>query len=223
MKWVIEERMKHRLTGLVVIISMAVIFLPAILKKSNHRLDENIRVSLKLPAKPTMPQVAIPNQDVMFESLKVARVNIPVAPVVAHKTKIAKAEPLVATQVPVNLPPSTVAIPRDSAKIVPVMTKALVTAKTTAKSVTQSVVAVKKPSFSVQVASFSKQENAKKLVNHLRQQGFVASYLTLHGRRGDSYQVIVGHTAYMDLAQSIKRKLATNLHLNGFVVKTTVG
>ena len=37
MKFVMDERIKHRLTGLVVILSIAAIFLPEQVKKSNQR------------------------------------------------------------------------------------------------------------------------------------------------------------------------------------------
>ena len=231
MKWVIDEKIKHRLTGVVVIISMAVIFLPAVLKKSNHRLDENIRVSLKLPNKPDLPQVAIPNQEVMFESLKVARVDIPTPPIPVTTNQIAQAEPLVATQSAVIVPtPETHELHKTSvakmAMVTPppaVMKKPMVTAKAQPIRPVIRAQASQAASFSVQIASFSQLNNAKNLVARLKQQGFNAAYQTLHGRQGMTYQVIVGHVAQKEQAQQIKNKLASNLHLQGFVIKTAVG
>ena len=37
MKLMMDERVKHRLTGVVVLVSIAVIFVPAMIKKSNKR------------------------------------------------------------------------------------------------------------------------------------------------------------------------------------------
>ena len=54
MKLITDERVKHRLVGLAVILSIAAIFAPAIMKKSSQRFDENVSMSLELPARPKM-------------------------------------------------------------------------------------------------------------------------------------------------------------------------
>jgi DedD protein len=77
MKMVIDERVKHRLIGLAVILSIAAIFAPAIMKKSNQRIDGNINVSLKLPAKPNQPDIEMVEEKVMFDSAKIAHVELP--------------------------------------------------------------------------------------------------------------------------------------------------
>ena len=41
MKFVMDERLKHRLTGVVVILAIAAIFVPAVMKKSNQHSKQN--------------------------------------------------------------------------------------------------------------------------------------------------------------------------------------
>lgn len=77
MKLITDERVKHRLVGLAVILSIAAIFAPAIMKKSSQRFDENVSMSLELPARPKMPKMAIPEQKAMFQTAKIAHVDIP--------------------------------------------------------------------------------------------------------------------------------------------------
>ncbi|KTD26170.1 Sporulation domain-containing protein [Legionella maceachernii] len=95
MKLVIDERVKHRLIGLAVILSIGAIFAPAIMKKSNQRIDGNVNVSVELPPKPLQPDVAIAEKNTLFENAKVAHVELPeVANEEQPLPALAKAEPL---------------------------------------------------------------------------------------------------------------------------------
>ncbi|MBA3536134.1 MAG: SPOR domain-containing protein [Tatlockia sp.] len=77
MKLVMDERVKHRLIGLAVILSIGAIFAPAIMKKSSQRIDGNVNVSVKLPAKPAQPHLDMAEKKAMFETVKVAHVDLP--------------------------------------------------------------------------------------------------------------------------------------------------
>lgn len=72
-----DERVKHRLIGLAVILSIGAIFAPAIMKKSSQRIDANMIVSVKLPAKPSQPNIDMTAKKGMFENAKVAHVELP--------------------------------------------------------------------------------------------------------------------------------------------------
>lgn len=91
MKLVMDERLKHRLVGLAVVISLAAIFVPAIVKKSTQRFDGKHVTTVKLPTKPAMPKIAMPEEQAMFKRVKVAHVEIPAfeqkAPVVIAKAQ----------------------------------------------------------------------------------------------------------------------------------------
>lgn len=77
MKLVMDERLKHRLVGLAVVISLAAIFVPAVVKKSTQRFDGKNVTTVKLPSKPAMPKIAMPEEQTMFKRVKVAHVEIP--------------------------------------------------------------------------------------------------------------------------------------------------
>ncbi|PJE13367.1 MULTISPECIES: SPOR domain-containing protein [Legionella] len=94
MKLVIDERVKHRLIGLAVILSIAAIFAPAIMKKSNQRIDGNMSVSVELPPKPLQPDVAMTEKNAMFENVKVAHVELPEVAEEQPAPALAKAESL---------------------------------------------------------------------------------------------------------------------------------
>lgn len=83
MKLVIDEKLKHRLVGVAVVLSLGAIFLPAMMKKSSQRLENNFSVNVQLPPKPTTPNVVMTDEKEMFKTIKVAKVEIPTA--VAHK------------------------------------------------------------------------------------------------------------------------------------------
>ena len=94
MNLTIDERTKHRLTGLVVLIAIAIIFLPAMLKKSNQRLEENVRLSVQLPPKPDAPKVAIAEEPQVFEMVKVEKISLPKVPKAMPASQIARIENL---------------------------------------------------------------------------------------------------------------------------------
>ncbi|MCL5272387.1 MAG: SPOR domain-containing protein [Gammaproteobacteria bacterium] len=77
MKLVMDEKLKHRLVGLAVIISIGAIFAPAVLKKSSQNLENNYSVNIKLPPKPLVPDVLSSNEQDVFKTIKVAKVKIP--------------------------------------------------------------------------------------------------------------------------------------------------
>lgn len=215
MKFVMSERVKHRLTGVVVILSIAVIFLPAMMKKSNQHFEESVNVSLKLPAKPVPPQVVIPKQTAMLNSVKVAHVEVPNVTDEVRPATIAKAESLsknpgsvlVKVEMPLKSVIATAIVPK----------KAVIPVK--AVAVTRPVV---KKGFGIQLASFTQESNAVNLVARLRKQGYVASYSIYKGKKGQFYQVVAGMVSKRDEAINLQKKLATNMQLNGYVIQTGV-
>lgn len=76
MKLVLDEKVKHRLIGIAVIISIGAIFAPAIMKKSNQRLESNFSVNVQLPPKPVAPDVVMTDEKDMFKTIKIAKVTV---------------------------------------------------------------------------------------------------------------------------------------------------
>lgn len=210
MKFLMDERMKHRLTGVVVIVSIAVIFLPAMMKKSNQHFEENISVSLKLPAKPVPPALAIPNKKIMFDSVSVVKIEVPKHIDDTHPAFVAKAESLSKPQ-----PSPALALATPSVKAV---------VKTVAPSKKVAVVTpvALKGAYGIQLASFSQKRNASFLVNRLRKEGYTASYNKLDTKQGSFYKVVVGQLNQKTEAVNLQKKLAMNMQLNGFIIKTGI-
>ena len=102
MKLVMDEKLKHRLIGLAVIISLGAIFAPAVVRKSSQRVEHKYSVNIKLPPRPTAPNVAATDEKELFKTVKVARVKV--APVVENKldNQLVKARPINSAEIASN-------------------------------------------------------------------------------------------------------------------------
>ena len=219
MKFVMDERIKHRLTGMVVIVAIAAIFLPAVLKKSNQHIEENVNLSVRLPAKPPIPKVEVADKNTLFKSIKVAEVSRPTVAVTPRPMSIAKAEPLSIKSVVLSAPiiNKQPAIAKAESVGVPAVKVVAVSSQKQAKAVV-----LNKQMYAVQLASFTQQENAKSLVTRLRSKGYIATYNKFTGKKGEVYKVTVGQLNQIDEAKNLQKKVATSMQLNGFVVKPGV-
>lgn len=94
MQWFQDEKIKHRIIGLAVLISIALVFVPAMVKKSNQRLDRNMNLSLNLPPKPAFPHVEAVKPQVLFKTVKVAQVVLPEVVNLKKTVMAARAESL---------------------------------------------------------------------------------------------------------------------------------
>ena len=218
MKFVMDERVKHRLTGLVVILSIAAIFVPAVMKKSTHHFEENMSLSVRLPAKPIAPKVIVKDEKTLFQSVKVAHVDIPAVAAAPRLTQIAKAEPISAKSFvpPAPLVNKTAVLAKAEVVVAPAVKAVHVTQK-----VAQAA-RLKKERYAVQLGSFVQQNNAKTLVTRLRSKGYIASYNKFNGKQGAFYQVIVGQLNQKNEALNLQKQLVASMQLNGFVIKTGV-
>lgn len=224
MKFVIDERLKHRLTGVIVILSIAAIFLPAVMKKSNQRFEENVSFSVRLPEKPIPPDVEVTKEKDVFQTVKVARVEIPAA-VETKSIQIAKAQPLSSMKSTVPAAPS-LALKKEilvkekpKVKVAALISPALKAAAAPKKLAKAAVAAAKKEIYAVQLASFTQRDNALSLVARLRSKGYVATLNKSTGKQG-YYKVIVGQLSQRHEAVHLQKQLASSMQLNGFVIKT---
>jgi len=215
MKWFTDDKIKHRVIGLAVLMSIALVFIPAMVKKSNQRLDEKMNLSVRMPPKPSSTQVVAEKPKELFKALTVAHVVLP--QVVENKSaiKIARAESLsgqtMATRTVIQKAPVIANNPNKVNKSVPNL--ASVKLPLAVKIATQ-MKTVKQDMFSVQLASFARQDNALSLIQQLYKKGFKASY----DKRGGQYRVLVGQLQ-LDQAKNLQKKLANVTQLNGFLVK----
>ncbi len=235
MKIVLDERLKHRLIGLAVIISLAAIFAPAIMKKSAQHMDRDVGLRMQLPAKPLVPDVAVTEQKEVFKSVKVAYVKLPELKVPKQieqvETRLAKIEmpaqalntELVNIEAPVVKAPLAV-IPKALVPEKKLIRPALKVAKSPEKRLPPKpvpvslVLANNESIYSVQLASFTRRENAMVLVNRLKSKGYVARVDKITGKQGDQYKVYVGKSKEREQALKLKNQLAAGMQLYGFIV-----
>lgn len=247
MKLNLDERMKHRIIGLAVIISVGVIIAPAFVKKTNQRFDEKSTIALKLPVRPIAKRIEVPNEQAMFNNKKIAHIEIP--PVPSMNTSHSAATPKV-----VVLSELTNKNPANHAKAIrlaandPLGHPHLIASKSNITLAKHSVapasnleknkphqhkLAAKKKkhiqvnksyamAYAVQLATFSEQSNAIALVNRLKKKGYDhAVYTTIRGKK-TVYKVTVGHTTKRDKAVHLQHQLASAVQIKGFVIPTGI-
>lgn len=264
MKLVLDEKLKHRLIGLAVIISLGAIFAPALMKKSGQRLDNNLSVNVKLPPKPIAPNVVLTDEKDLFKTIKIAKVRIPAVSEESQLTELVKAEPInsnivaanqkqLATKAdiddkssPIQLALNEAASTAAAKKLGKMGTNTVInhqktialkqkpvsktsnpikiatngTSSTIAKNNSKAV--IRKEVYAVQLASFSRLNNAQSLVNRLRAKGYKANYTKTASNRGAIYKVYAGNSPRKLEVVKLKAQLATAMQINGFVVNTGV-
>lgn len=260
MKLVIDEQLKHRLIGLAVIISLGAIFAPAMMKKSTQNMESNYNVRVNLPPQPTAPNVAIADEQEVFQTIKMAKVTIPDVGTESQLPELARAEELhsdldatreiaviqrphidnsntavdialnstaqnsikhahIATSKPVSVAARNLMAPGVK-KATVIVAKAKVKQPQIAKAMNQKM--SKREMYAVQLASFSKVNNAQALVNKLQARGYKAHYARVAGRNGVSFKVYAGQVPQKVAANKLRVQLASSMQLNGFVVTTGV-
>jgi DedD protein len=204
MSFEITEQVKYRLTGGVILITLAMIFMPMLMKKSNQRFEENLSLSLRVPPKPQAPVLKIPSPEQVFNKVKA-----PVQHELPHvaqrdvKIQIAKAKPLVS---------SIPTLPLDKAEAIVATPPKVAVVKAKPSQPSNGL-------YGVQLASFSRPENADFLVKRLQKLGYDAQSSTLENKNGKIYKVVVGQLKDKNKAIELQKKLAENVQLNGMVVK----
>lgn len=207
----ITQQTKHRLTGFMVVLAVAIIFVPAMIKKSNQRLEENIHVSVQLPPKPAAPNVAMVDKQAVFETVKIAEVTLPATKKPAHVSQIAQAEGLYHDA--------------SKKKHAATLNKPVVEIKPVTPSIKPVDVDLDynaSDAYAVQLALFSVQRNAENLVFRLRDQGYKAQYHVITSGDTALYRVTVGQLNDRDDAYALKDKLSESMQLKGFVIKRGV-
>lgn len=243
MKLVLDEKLKHRLIGLAVVISLAAIFAPAVMRKSSQRLEHNFSANVQLPPKPIAPNVVVTEEKDVFKTIKVARVDIPTVSHESNLPQLAKAQSIRATRsgndvaseiASVEPELKSLQLALDDRTNTPIQ-KTVTTPvkrvvahsvehkqKVITKTQKTSKTATKKDVYSVQLASFSRLSNAQSLVNRLKAKGYKANLVKIASRNGVVYKVSAGQLPYKEEALRLKMQLASAMQLNGFVVNTGV-
>lgn len=199
----LEKGLKQRMVGALVLVALAVIFLPMLLS----RQDEMRRVVVDAPEMPQAPAVpemivepadvaepqALPEEPVAPESEAPQMVEVPVQPTTTQKpaAPVEPAKPA-AVPAPASAPVAAASKPesRLDANTLPI-------------------------SWSVQLASLSSRPGAENLQKTLRSQGYNAYIRSFDGMN----RVFVGPLIERAEAERLRDQLNRQHKLNGFVVR----
>lgn len=218
----LDSVVKQRMVGAVVLIALAVIFLPMLFS----RPDETRQVRVDAPAAPSAPAMA----QVTVEPVPVPE-NKPVAPPAGSEQAQANAQPVMAPSMPVPpaqgssgkqvqpaqgsrastplpVPPAPPSQPvQANAPVAGVSSKPDTSAKLDTNGVPVS--------WAIQVASLSTRAGAEGLQNRLRTQGYNAYVRSADGKN----RVFVGPVIERAEADRLRTTLNRQQQLNGLVVR----
>lgn len=208
---VLDKAYKQRMVGALVLIALAVIFLPMLFSRE----DELRQVSVEVPVAPQMsalPQVAVEPVAVPEPQ------SLPQEPVPGDDelADLAAPEAPVAASAPVSVAPAPVVAPKPVAAPVAKPVQPVATAPAKADATTNRIDANGLPiSWSVQLASLSSRASAESLQKTLRSQGYNAYVRSAGGMN----RVFVGPLIERAEADRLRDLLGRQQNLKGFVVR----
>jgi DedD protein len=212
----LDNVFKQRMVGALVLIALAVIFLPMLFS----RQDETRRVQVDVPATPQAPAVtqikvdpvAVPEQQALPQEPVPSDEEIAQAPTQApaQKAPVPAMQPL---PTPVPTPVAKAPAPTPVAKATPApAAPAKPVAADTTSHVDANGLSV---SWSVQMASLSNRDSAEALQKTLRTQGYNAYIRSSDGMN----RVFVGPLIERAEAERLRDQLGKQQKLKGFVVR----
>lgn len=195
-----EQQLKQRLVGAVVLVSLAVIFIPIILEGPR---DELAPRSQNIPEPPPLDfstdlQLPLPDTGDAADVAPVAASPAPSAGEAARQDSdaapaaVGEAEPAAAPAPPAAQPPRPRQPPAP---------------------------ATLADGWYAQVGSFSQQANAAALRERLGKAGYSAHLQQADTGKGSSYRVLVGPETEREGAEKLLQKLARELQLKGIVIE----
>ena len=150
-----DEQLKKRLVGAAVIVSLIVIFVPMLLDEPDD--SEPVEFDTRIPEKPPELRQPLPSREILPKPVAAVPMTSVAEPQQAPSTESPVSEaPAVTDQQPVSAEPAET-IPTTNVADTPVERSGSETGRTTPTA------------WLIQVASFTQQENANRLVDRLRQ------------------------------------------------------
>ena len=205
-------QLKQRLVGAVVLVALAVIFIPMLLPGegdlasgidgSNIPPEPDYRFSPTAPAPSAPPMVAAPSVPMDAKSLDAAMDE-------TLYTKSAPAKPSKST--PLVEKAKSVKESASAKKSIAIKKPLTAPAKPAKQK------SLKASGWVVQVGSFSNSRNAHALRDKLRKQGHVTFVEAVKGKSGTAYRVRIGPEVSHQSADRLRQKLADTSGLKGLV------
>lgn len=214
----VDKGLMQRIIGALVLVALAVVFVPMLFNREDPADQVEVEAPA-MPATPAAPEVAVQPVEVpepvpepseeyeIIEEQDVAEVQVPGEPI---REVPALAEPA-APAAPTPLPAAPAAPePAAPAAVAPAPKAAPAPAAEPRLDANNLPV-----SWSVQLASLSSRENAEKLQQKLRSQGYNAYIRTIDGMN----RVFVGPLLERNEANRLRDQLQRQQKLDGFVVR----
>lgn len=193
MAW-LDKGFKQRIVGALVLVALAVIFLPMLLSRQEDPREVQVDAP-SMPVSPGMPRVEV-------ESVETPVPLLPDEPVPPEPgSDAALVETPSAPSAPVVAPP--------------IITAPAAAAQPAAPAEQHLDADIRPVSWSIQLASLSSRENAGKLEKTLRSQGYNAYIRTVEGMN----RVFVGPVIERAEANRLRDQLSRQQKLNGLVVR----
>lgn len=185
-----EPRLKQRLVGGVVLVALAVIFIPELFESEPLQRDPS-DIPIEIPPKPvvSVPTPAPAGQEAAAPALSPSR---PLPPAPAAE----------------SAEPQEAAAPPEQAPVIALDEPASDTAGTPRELAT----------WAVQVGSFGSEANARALADKLRQKGYTAYVDATRADGKAFYRVRVGPIIQRQEADALQARLASKEALKGLVV-----
>jgi DedD protein len=207
-----DQMLKQRLIGAIVIISLAVIFIPMILEGPDDELsprtpdmppaptiDYQSEVELPVPAESPepaeSPAATVTEQEV--SAIPEPLVSQPEAATSQAGAPVKQSEPVVAIQPAAKTPPKPA------------------TAGTPPKPAT----AAAEGGWVLQAGSFSQQANALSLRDRLKKSGYQVSVQDVKGAGGSTHRVLIGPVSDRQTAEKLRDKLAREQKLTAMILE----
>lgn len=218
MRSFVSDRHKYRIIGIIAALSLALVLLPAVMKKPNDHLDRQINLAIQLPEKPRPIQVKAPEKKVFFEMAQ----DLPddVLETGSHLARMPQRVSAKPVQVVVAQRTQAIKLAKAEASRSTISLKQQNTPSTNAEQIIAHP--SKQLSYGVQLGTFSDENNAEALVKQLKTKGYTAYYQTLEGKNGVLYKVVVGQLKQKNEAKHLQRKLTESTKMHGFVIQTGV-
>ena len=207
-----DQKLKQRLTGAIVLVALAVIFVPIILEgpdnewtPRSHSIPEqpqmDYRASMELELPEPLVSEAEHSESVITEALSLQEETAP-----AHEPPAAEEKPAPAAQKPAE-PVVTAPPPPKAAPAAPPPAK---TEKPTEPAL---------KGWFVQVGSFGQEMNASGLRERLESAGYDTRLQQVAIGKGYAYRVLVGPATSRAAAEKLAASLKTGQQLSGMVIQ----
>lgn len=193
-----ENQLKQRIVGAIVLVALAVIFIPMLL--SGDRDGEMTIIDSNIPDQP--------DNVARVRTLEIKPPSVPVPDEPLRRTPIDEQTPEPAA----GAQPDTESAAADATD-----RESVVSPVTDGQSRTGAASGDSK-AWAVQVGSFSKQSNALGLRDKLRKQGYSVFVEKVSTGNGDIYRVRVGPEVRRSKAEELQKDLQARLKLDGLVV-----